>query len=336
MVDVDVATATAVIVMFLIVALPTAYRIYRRRRRMQRTMQPEDGDEPSKPKVSLTVPKFPTVHNKLKIFAAIVTFIVVIVILAESVVIVQPGHRGVVLTLGEVQPVVLGEGFHTITPFVQSVIQIEVRTLKYEASAGAASKDLQDVQSTVALNYRLDPAIVNKIYQTIGEAYADKIIAPTIQESVKASTAKFNAEDLITQREQAKTTIGDAIRKELANRGIIAEQIFITDFKFSGAFQAQIEAKVVAAQEALTQENLLKSKLVQAQQRVVEAKGVAEAQIEKSKGEAESIRIINEELAKSPKYLEWQMLNKWDGKLPIAMGQGFFPFLDITQLRQPE
>lgn len=303
---------------------------------MQQAMQREDRNEPSKPKVSLTVPKFPTVQNKLKIFAAIVTFIVIIVILAESVVIVQAGHRGVVLTLGQVQPIVLGEGFHTITPFVQSVIQIEVRTLKYEASAGAASKDLQDVHSTVALNYRLDPAIVNNIYQTIGEAYADKIIAPTIQESVKASTAKFNAEDLITQREHAKTTIGDAIRKELANRGIIAEQIFITDFKFSGAFQAQIEAKVVAAQEALTQENLLKSKQVQAQQRVVEAKGTAEAQIEKAKGEAESIRIINEELTKSPKYLEWQMLNKWDGKLPIAMGQGFFPFLDITKLRQPE
>lgn len=303
---------------------------------MQRATQREAGLEPGKPKVPLTMPKFPTVQNKLKIFAAIVTFIVIIVILAQSVVIVEAGHRGVVLALGQVQPVVLGEGFHTITPFVQSVIQIEVRTLKYEASAGAASKDLQDVQSTVALNYRLDPAIVNTIYQTIGEAYADKIIAPTIQESVKASTAKFNAEDLITQRENAKTTIGDAIRKELANRGIIAEQIFITDFKFSGAFQAQIEAKVVAAQEALTQENLLKSKTVQAQQRVVEAKGTAEAQIEKAKGEAESIRIINEELAKSPKYLEWQMLNKWDGKLPIAMGQGFFPFLDITKLRQPE
>jgi hypothetical protein len=69
---------------------------------------------------------------------------------------------------------------------------------------------------------------------------------------------------------------------------------------------------------------------------VVEAKGIAEAQIEKSKGEAESIRIINEELAKSPKYLEWQMLNKWDGKLPIAMGNGFFPFLDITKLKEPE
>lgn len=124
-----------------------------------------------------------------------------------------------------------------------------------------------------------------------------QVIAPTIQESVKASIAKFDAEELITQR-------------ELANRGIISEQIFITDFKFSAGFQSQIEAKVVAYQEALTQENILKSKLVQAQQKVVEAKGTADAQIERARGEAESIRIINEELSKSPQYLQWQMLNK--------------------------
>ena len=86
----------------------------------------------------------------------------------------------------------------------------------------------------------------------------------------------------------------------------------------------------------MTQENVLKSKQVQAQQRVVEATGTADAQIERARGEAESIRIINEELSKSPQYLQWQMLNKWDGRLPIAMGSGFFPFLDITKMQQPQ
>ena len=117
----------------------------------------------------------------------------------ESVVVVEAGHRGVVLYVGAVENRVLGEGIHFIIPFAEQVVPLEVRTLKYVANATAASNDLQEVQTTIALNYHISPDQANIVYQQLGADYADRIIAPTIQESVKASVAKFNAEELITK-----------------------------------------------------------------------------------------------------------------------------------------
>jgi regulator of protease activity HflC (stomatin/prohibitin superfamily) len=179
--------------------------------------------------------------NKLKILAGIVTFIVIIIVMSESVAIVEAGHRGVVLYVGAVENRVLGEGIHYIIPFAEQVIQLEVRTLKFEADASAASNDLQEVATVIALNYHIDPNKANLVYQQLGSDYADRIIAPTIQESVKASVAKFDAEELITQRETAKGVIAQAIRNTLSARDITVETIFITDFKFSEAFSSQVE-----------------------------------------------------------------------------------------------
>jgi len=124
--------------------------------------------------------------NKLKIVAGIITFVVIIIFMFESVVVVEAGHRGVVLYVGAVENRVLGEGIHFIIPFAEQVIQLEVRTLKFEANATAASNDLQEVQTTIALNFHISPDQANIIYQQLGADYADRIIAPTIQESVKA------------------------------------------------------------------------------------------------------------------------------------------------------
>ena len=171
--------------------------------------------------------------NKLKILAGIVTFVIIIIIMSESVVIVQAGHRGVVLYVGAVENRVLGEGLHFIIPFAEQVIPLEVRTLKFQADASAASNDLQEVATVIALNYHIDPSKANIVYQHLGADYADRIIAPTIQESVKASVAKFNAEQLVTNRETAKATIAQAISNTLSARNIVVETVFITDFKFS-------------------------------------------------------------------------------------------------------
>src|ERR671931_1923784 len=215
--------------------------------------------------------------NKLKILAGIVTFVIIIIIMSESVVIVQAGHRGVVLYVGAVENRVLAEGVHFIIPFAEQVIQLEVRTLKFQADASAASNDLQQVATVIALNYHIDPNDANIVYQQLGADYADRIIAPTIQESVKASVAKFNAEELITKRETAKGVIANAIRNTLSARDLIVETVFITDFKFSQAFAVQIEQKVVAFQKFLTEQNNLKAVQVVANQTVVQAQAQARA-----------------------------------------------------------
>jgi regulator of protease activity HflC (stomatin/prohibitin superfamily) len=179
--------------------------------------------------------------NKTKIAAIIITFVIIIILLVESVVIVQAGHRGVVLFLGAVENRVLPEGVHMIIPFAEQVIQMEVRTQKFQAEAAAASNDLQEVQTIIAVNYRIDPQEANRVFQLLGIDYADRVISPTIQEAVKASIAKFNAEELVTKRATAKDVIAQAIRNTLTSNNILVENVFITDFQFSSSFASQIE-----------------------------------------------------------------------------------------------
>jgi prohibitin 2 len=267
--------------------------------------------------------------SKLKIIAGIVTFIVIILFMSESVVIVQAGHRGVVLYVGAVENRVLGEGVHFIIPFAEQVIQLEVRTLKFQADASAASNDLQEVATVIALNYHIDPNKANIVYQQLGADYADRIIAPTIQESVKASVAKFNAEELITQRAIAKGVISQAISKTLSARDITVETIFITDFQFSQAFANQVESKVVAFQKFLTEQNNLKAVQVVANQTVVQAQAQARANVARAGGESQAIKIITEQLRQSPQYLQWQAINKWNGQMPYALGNNGFPFFQL-------
>src|SRR6266480_4029091 len=272
--------------------------------------------------------------NKLKIVAGIITFVVIIVIMFESVVVVQAGHRGVVLYVGAVENRVLGEGIHFIIPFAEQVVPLEVRTLKFQADASAASNDLQEVQTTIALNYHISPSQANVIYQQLGADYADRIIAPTIQESVKASVAKFNAEDLITKRATAKAVIDKSIANTLGARNIVVETVFITDFKFSQAFATQVESKVVAFQKFLTEQNNLKAIQVVANQTVVQALATARANVARANGESQAIKIITVQLKQSPQYLQWLSINRWNGQMPYALGSGAVPFFQLP-LRPP-
>jgi regulator of protease activity HflC (stomatin/prohibitin superfamily) len=278
------------------------------------------------------IPRLPGV-NKARIAAVVIPLIIIIFVMIQSVVIVEAGHRGVILYLGAVENRVLPEGVHFIIPFVEKVIQMEVRTQKFQAEASAASNDLQEVQTVIALNYRLDPNTVNKVYQLLGENYADRIISPTIQESVKASVAKFNAEELVTKRETAKGVIADAIRSTLTSNDILVENVFITDFKFSESFASQIEQKVVALQKFLTEQNNLRAVEVVANQTVVQAEATARSNVAKASGEAQAIKIITGQLRSSPEYLQWQSINRWNGQLPFATGSSAVPFF---QLPSPE
>jgi prohibitin 2 len=289
-----------------------------------------NGRTPRDPYGYTTTSRSNLSSNKLKILAGIVTFIVIILIMSESVVVVQAGHRGVVLYVGAVENRVLGEGIHFIVPFAEQVIQLEVRTLKFQADASAASNDLQEVATVIALNYHIDPNKANILYQQLGTDYETRIIAPTIQESVKASVAKFNAEQLITQRAIAKGVIAHAISDTLSARDITVETVFITDFTFSPSFASQVESKVVAFQKYLTEQNNLKAVQVIANQTVVQAQAQARANVARATGESQAIEIITGQLRQSPQYLQWQAINRWNGKMPYALGgSGAVPFFQL-------
>ncbi len=155
------------------------------------------------------------------------------------------------------------------------------------------------------------------------------MIQPAIEETVKQVTANYNAEELITKRPLVKQDIESSIRERLNQFEVVTEVISITDFEFSPLFAQAIEAKVEAEQKALKAENDLRRIQVEAKQREANAIGLANANIAEAKGEAEAIAIINQALAENPNYLEWLKTQAWDGKLPLVVGEGGTPFIQI-------
>ncbi len=207
---------------------------------------------------------------------------------------IPAGHRGVVIRFSAVTGTILGEGLRTKLPFIDSVVVMEVRTQKYETQSSAITNDLQDVSTTIALNWKLDPGMAAEVYRTLGLEFIERIAAPAIQETIKQITAQFNAEDLILRRSEVKNAITESLASRLHERGIITELVSITNFQFSDTFTAAIEAKVAAEQAVLEATNKLERVRVEAQQREAEARGEADARIAKAIGEAEYIRIVTE------------------------------------------
>jgi regulator of protease activity HflC (stomatin/prohibitin superfamily) len=267
---------------------------------------------------------------KLVILGAIV-LVIIAIISAASVQIVDSGHRGVLLRWSAVDTSVppLEEGLHFVTPFSDKVVNMEVRTLKFVKATSGASKDLQTVTTEVTVNYRAAPNTVNTLYKEVGLDYENRVIQPAVEEVVKQITAKYNAEELITKRPLVKSDIESEISARLNPYNINTDAISITDFQFSPLFAQAIESKVEAEQKALKAENDLRRIEVEARQAEQQAKGIAAANVAEAQGEAEAIKIINQALAQNPDYFEWLKIKAWDGKLPLVVGEGSTPFIQI-------
>ncbi len=256
--------------------------------------------------------------NKSKIvLGGVGAFLILVILFATGfpITIVQAGHRGVPHRFGRVFDWTVNEGIHWVG-FFTSVTHFEVRTRKIEVEADSASKDLQSVQTIIALNYHADPGNVNKLYQEIGVNYNDRIIQPAIQESVKAATAQFTAEELITKRPEVKALIRQELEDRLHNRYIVVDEFSIVDFSFSKEFDAAIEAKQTAEQQALKAQRDLERVKLEAQQ-----------QIENAKAEAEALRLQKQQITPDLVQLRW--IEKWNGELPQYMGS-MSPFVGLN------
>ncbi len=245
--------------------------------------------------------------------------IILLILLFSSVGTIGAGERGILLQFGAVKDKIFDEGLYFKIPFAQSVVKIDVKMKKDEVPASASSKDLQVVTSSVALNYHLDPEAVNKIWQEVGRDYNSRIIAPSIQEAVKATTAKFTAEELIIKREEVKEQIKENLYNRLLQNHIIVDELNITSFDFSDAFNQAIEEKVTAEQLKLKAERDLERIKIEADQKVAEAVGKATA-----------IRIEAQALSANPKIVELRWIEKWNGETPEYWG-GATPFMGINR-----
>jgi regulator of protease activity HflC (stomatin/prohibitin superfamily) len=255
----------------------------------------------------------------------IVALVIGALLLIMSLTIVGATERGVVTLFGKVQGTV-EPGMHFLNPFA-SVHTYNVQTQKETTEASAASKDLQDVSTEIALNYNINPEGVVGLYLAVGDDVSSRIIDPSLQESIKAATAKYTAEELITKRavvtDEILTNVRIGVTERLKGDYITVDAIAVTNFSFSESFNTAIESKVTAEQNALAQKNKLEQVKYEAQQT-----------IEQAKAQAEAIRIQAQAVTSQggADYVQLQAIKQWDGKLPTQMVPGSaVPFLNLTK-----
>lgn len=267
-----------------------------------------------------------------RIAGCVVALTAGIIILASTTTSVPAGHTGVIVTLGKVSDRTLSEGFHFKAPFVQDVVAVSNQIQVYEGDAPAVSKDLQTVSSVIAVNYRIASASSASIYRNIGSDYEAVVLTPALQESVKSITAKYTAEQLITERSAVGEQIKELLASKVGEYGIQIEKFNIVNFDFSAEFNAAIEQKQVAEQNLLKtkteQEQAIVIAEAEAKKKVIAANAEADAILAKAQAQADANELLNNSLTEL--VLENKMLEKWDGAVPVVSGSDSSLLLDIT------
>lgn len=244
-------------------------------------------------------PNIPVVRLSKNLVVRIVFVVILVLAVLTSIRQVNTGQLAVVTRFGKVTNRELGEGIHLVMPFgIERVARYDVKVQKDESEVSAASKDLQDVTGTVALNYRIDATRVSQIHQEIGPQFALKLIEPALQETFKATSAKYSASELITNRSEVKSEALKGVKERLEKYGIVVDDLSIVNFKFSPAFAKAIEEKQVAQQNAERSRFNLEA-----------------AQIDAQAQQAQSLTL-------SSLYLQKQAIEKWDGTMPQYLGSG--------------
>lgn len=262
-----------------------------------------------------------TLPRILGLLVAVVVFFVFL----NPFVVIGAGERGVVLNFGAVSPTVLDEGLHFRIPIMQKIIKLDVKVQKSQTDAEAASKDLQETFSTIALNFHILPEKVNWIYQKLGADFKERIIDPAVQEVVKAVTAKYTAVEVITQREKVRSEIRELLKQRLNVYNIIVDDFSIVNFKFSSQFTQAIENKQTAEQLALKAQRDLERIKIEAEQKIAQAQAEAEAlRLQKENVTTPLVKLRQIEAT-------LKAIEKWDGHLP-KVTSGVIPFIDVKNL----
>ena len=266
-----------------------------------------------------------------RIVGIVIVCVLLLILFLASTATVPAGHTGVKVTLGKVSEDTLTEGFHLKAPFVQEIVNVSNQIQVYEVDAPAVSKDLQTVSSTIAVNYRIQSARSAELYRNIGNDYQAVILTPAVQESVKSITARYTAEQLISERSAVGEQIKEQLVAKVGEYGVQIEKFNIVNFDFSGEFNQAIEQKQVAEQNLLKtkteQEQAIVIANAEAEKKIIAAKAEAEAILQKAQAQADANKKINDSLTQL--VLENKMLEKWDGALPKVSGSDSSLLLDI-------
>jgi regulator of protease activity HflC (stomatin/prohibitin superfamily) len=260
----------------------------------------------------------------------IVGLIVIFILAWRTFVIVPAGHRGVVLWWGSVEKRIMGEGLNFIVPIAERVIKVDVKVQPHPfKEIDASSREYQIVKMTGMMNFHIDPAFVNDLYQKVGLDFADKVIDPAFNDFVKEVVPTYPIGEILPKREEIRKRAMTKLGDNLSRYHIIVDDIYFANIRFSPEYEGAIEAKQVAQQQVETQKQVLAQREVEAHQKVATAKGEAEAILVVAQGQAKA----NDALSRSitPILVQYKGIEKWNGILPQVSG-GAVPFIDLGKM----
>lgn len=245
-----------------------------------------------------------------KLIGTVIVILVLVIAASQATFVVEPGTRGVMVTLGKVSPAALPEGFGTKVPFISHVLPVLVRQQTRDLAAECYSSDLQQVNMKLRVLFRIPESSVVRIYQDFAGDPFDSLVAPRVQEALKEVTALQSAEQIVRQRETIKNRALESARTKIDSL-LIIEDIVLEDITLSRELESAIESKMVQEQEAA------KARFTQQKAQIE-----ADTAIIRAKGEAEAIRIRGQALQDTPGLIQLQIVEKWDGRSPLVIGAG--------------
>lgn len=274
----------------------------------------------------------------------IIAVVIALIVVGMPFTTVPEGHVGVVVYLGKAQDEVLSPGFNS-KPLFSSVVDMDTRWQRYSIQTSAFSKDIQQVDITMSVNYALQKQGALKMYKDVGTNYADKIILPLIHEAVKSTFAKYSAEQLVANRDAISEEVFDELSQELEFYALKVQEVAIEDIDFSDAFTNAIEAKQVATQTLLQAETEQKQQTLvaqaEAERETIKVTAAAEQKRITAEADADAVKIAADaeayRLQKESEYItdmiiQKEMIEKWDGQLPAITGADAVPLVDVEGL----
>lgn len=254
-----------------------------------------------------------------KKYLMIIPCILLVILLFSSVTTIKSGEVGIRVRFGKVVNRKTTEGINFKFPVIEKIEKMNVRVQKVEVKTASSSKDLQEVEMSLAVNYQIDKDKARDLYKTVGTGYDEVILEPAIQESIKAVTSKYTAEELITNRSEVSEKCQEELNKKVSKYGLKVNDFNITNFNFSEEFNKAIEEKQVAEQKVLTAKQELEKERIEAEKKIVKAE--AENRANELKQQNLTDNIIKE------KFIE-----KWNGELPKVSGSN--NIMDVSGIIQ--
>lgn len=264
-------------------------------------------------------PKVP-IGSLLKWAVLVIIAVVVVSVAGCGIKVVDTGQRGIKTRFGEVVSESLPEGLYFYNPITSQVVEMDTRVQRKDGETDTYTRDVQQSVIKYTLNYRLQQNAAHLMYRDVGRDWDDKLVPQVVLGTLKEVVGKWDAVDLIANRDKATATAYDAIRKNLAERNVEVSRFEITDIAFTREFENSVEQKVIAQQKAIEEQNRTKQIEEQARQKVLSAEA-----------EAKSIQIRAQALERNAKLVEWEAVQKWNGVLPQYMlGGGAVPFVNLN------